>query len=61
MIFDEDLEQKTKKSKPKDLYDMSVDELREYIEKMQEEIARVEVEIEKKKKHKSSVDSLFGS
>jgi len=59
MIFDEDLEQKTKKNKPKDFYDMSVNELKEYITTLQAEIARAEEEISKKEKHKSSVDSLF--
>ena len=61
MIFDEDLDQKTKKSQIKNLYDMSIDELREYIDEMKTEIARVEEEINKKETHKSSVDGLFGS
>jgi len=60
MIFDEDLEQKTKKSKPKDLYDMSVNELKEYIDSLKTEILRVEAEIEKKEHHKSKMDNIFG-
>jgi len=61
MIFDEDLEQKTKKSKPKNLYDMSIGELKDYVESLNAEISRVEEEIAKKEKHKASMDSLFGA
>ncbi len=60
MIFDEDLDEKTKKYKPRDLYNMSVIEMREYIDDLKVEIARVEEDIKKKEKHKASVDGLFG-
>ncbi len=61
MIFDEDLDQKTKKLKSRDLYNLSVVEMREYIDDLNAEIARVEADIAKKEKHRSSVDGLFGS
>ncbi len=60
MIFDEDLDPKTKKSKPKELYTMSIGELKEYIDDLKTEITRVEAEIARKEKHKASVDNLFG-
>lgn len=60
MIFDEDLDQKTKKLKPRDLYNLSVVEMREYIDDLKAEIVRVEADISKKEKHKASVDGLFG-
>lgn len=60
MIFDEDLDPKTKKSKLRNLYSMSVEELKEYIDDLKSEISRVEDEISKKEKHKSSVEGLFG-
>ena len=59
MIFDE--EPKTKKSKPRVLDDMSVAELKEYVEDLKAEITRAELEIKKKEKHKASVDGLFKS
>ena len=60
MIFDEDLDPKTKKAKPRGLDDMSVSELKEYVEDMKAEISRVEVEIGKKEKHKVEMEGLFG-
>ena len=60
MILDDDLDPKTKKAKPRVLYDMSVPEMKEYIQQMKDEIIRVEADIQKKEKHKASVDALFG-
>jgi uncharacterized small protein (DUF1192 family) len=59
MILDEDTDPKTKKAKPRQLDNMSVPELRDYVRQMQDEIARVEAEIQKKEKHKSAMDALF--
>ena len=61
MIFDEDLDPKIKKSKPRVLDNMSVLELREYVEQLKEEIIRVEAEIKRKEKHKSAMEGLFKS
>ncbi|MCK5555640.1 MAG: DUF1192 domain-containing protein [Alphaproteobacteria bacterium] len=60
MILDDDLDPKTKKAKPRSLDNLSVPELREYIQQMKDEIARVEADIQKKEKHKSAADALFG-
>ena len=60
MIFDDDLDPKTKKSKLRSLDDLSVPELKEYIQQMKDEIIRVDADIQKKEKHKASVDVLFG-
>ena len=45
--------------KKRDLDPMSVEELREYISEMEEEIERVKNEITKKQSHRADVDSLF--
>ena len=39
---------------------MSIGELEEYIVSMEEEIARADAMIAKKKAHKSGIESLFG-
>lgn len=60
MVFDDDMEPKKKSEKVyRVLDDLSVDELRDYIAEMKEEIARVEGEIEKKTGHRSAADALF--
>jgi uncharacterized small protein (DUF1192 family) len=61
MFSDDDLDPKTKRGKPRALDNMSVPELRQYIEDMKAEIARVEADIAKKEKHKAAVDALFGA
>ena len=43
------------------LDDMSVDELETYIDNLKAEIARVEVEIEKKEASKNAADAFFKS
>lgn len=59
MIWDE--EPIKKLNKPADLSDCSIDELAEKIITLKAEIARIEAEIEKKQKHKSSIENLFKS
>ncbi len=61
MIFDDDTDPKTKKQKPRALDNMSIPELRAYVEQMKEEITRVEADIQKKEKHKAAADALFKS
>lgn len=60
MINDDETDPKTKRAKPRLLDKLSVPELREYVVQLQEEIARVEQEIDKKDKHRSAADALFG-
>jgi uncharacterized small protein (DUF1192 family) len=38
---------------------LGIDELREYIGELREEIARVEADIERKQGHRSAADSFF--
>jgi uncharacterized small protein (DUF1192 family) len=61
MILDDDSDPKTKKQQPRALDKLSVPELREYIQQLQGEIARVEADIQKKEKHKAAADALFKS
>ena len=58
MQENDDLPQKMPKPK-RDLDPMSIEELKDYISEMQEEIERVEAEIAKKNAHRADVDSLF--
>ena len=60
-MFDEDLEPRKQKSAPKNLENMSVDELEEYIEELKAEIVRVEDDIDKKKGSLAAADSVFKS
>jgi uncharacterized small protein (DUF1192 family) len=59
MIFDDDTDPKTKKQKPRLLDNMSVPELKAYVEQLKEEIVRVEADILKKEKHRAAMDALF--
>ncbi|MDD9901272.1 MAG: DUF1192 domain-containing protein [Alphaproteobacteria bacterium] len=61
MISDDDLDPKTKQLRPRVLDDLSVPELREYVQSLKDEIVRVEADITRKEKHKSAVDALFGN
>ncbi len=61
MIFDDDLDPKTKKQKPRPLDNLSVPELKEYVLQLKEEIVRVETDIAKKEKHKAAAAALFKS
>lgn len=59
-MFDDDLEPKTGKPKPRVLDQMSLTELEEYIEALKAEIIRVEAEVNKKRSHMNSAAALFG-
>jgi uncharacterized small protein (DUF1192 family) len=61
MILDDDSDPKTKKQQPRALDKLSVPELRDYIQQLKEEIARVEADIQKKEKHKAAAEALFKS
>jgi uncharacterized small protein (DUF1192 family) len=61
MIFDDDTDPKTKKQKLRSLDNLSVPELRDYIQQLKNEIMRVEADIQKKEKHKAAADALFKS
>mgnify|MGYP006137718033 CR=1 FL=1 len=58
MQENDDLPQNMPKPK-RDLDPMSIEELKDYISEMQEEIERVKAEIAKKNAHRADVDSLF--
>ncbi len=58
-MFDEDLEPQKEKPKPKNLENMSIDEMEAYIEDMKTEIIRVEEEIGRKKTHMDAASSAF--
>ena len=55
----EDLEPKTKISKPKDLSSWNIEDLEAYILRMQEEIARARAAIETKHGVSTVADALF--
>ncbi len=60
MAFEtDDLEPLKKKSQPRNLDPMSVEELREYIATLKAEIARVEEKIKAKQSHASAAASFF--
>ncbi|TAJ35008.1 MAG: DUF1192 domain-containing protein [Reyranella sp.] len=60
MAFEtDDLEPLKKKSQPRNLDPMSVEELREYITVLKTEIARVEEKIKAKQSHASAAASFF--
>lgn len=60
MAFEtDDLEPLKKKSPPRNLDPMSVEELREYITVLKAEIARVEEKIKAKQSHASAAASFF--
>ncbi len=60
MAFEsDDLEPLKKKSQPRNLDPMSVEELREYIAVLKAEIARVEEKVKAKQSHASAAASFF--
>ena len=60
MAFEtDDLEPLKKKSQPRNLDPMAVEELREYITVLKAEIARVEEKIKAKQSHASAAASFF--
>lgn len=60
MINPEELEPPRAKTKPKDLEQMSVQELEDYIASLEQEIARADDMISKKQAHKNGAEALFG-
>lgn len=60
-MFDEELDPRTKRPKLRNLDNMSVDELEDYISQLKEEIARVEENVKKKKAYKNAASSFFKS
>jgi uncharacterized small protein (DUF1192 family) len=57
----EDLDPKTKKPKPRDLSDLSIDALNDYIADLEAEIERVRADIAAKQAALSAADSIFKS
>lgn len=55
----DDLEPQKQKPKPKDLEDLGVEELEDYLAELEAEVLRVKDKITAKKSYKSGVDSLF--
>lgn len=60
MFSDDDFDPKTKRLKPRKLDDMSVPELKEYVESLRAEILRAEADMEKKEKSRAAADAIFG-
>jgi len=58
-MFDDDLDPKTKRLKPRVLDNLSIDDLKTYINDMKAEITRVEADIVKKEAHKNAISTLF--
>jgi len=60
MAFEtDDLEPLKKKSQPRNLDPMSVEELREYVDALKSEIVRVEEKIKAKQSHAAAAASFF--
>lgn len=57
----DDLEPKKAKPKPKNLSDLSIEALHEYIAELEAEIERVRADIAGKESAKSAADSFFKS
>ena len=55
----DDLEPRPQPAQKKDLDPMSIEEMEEYILELKAEIARVEQNIEIKKRHREGVEGLF--
>lgn len=59
-MFDDDLPKKKPESEfPRNLENMSVDDLEEYVGELRNEIARVEMDMEKKRASRDAADSIF--
>jgi uncharacterized small protein (DUF1192 family) len=60
MAFDlDDLDPRQKKSQPKNLDSMNIDDLKEYAAALEAELARVEEKIKAKQSHAAAAASLF--
>ncbi|MDE1900650.1 MAG: DUF1192 domain-containing protein [Alphaproteobacteria bacterium] len=60
MINPDEFEPRPGKAKPRDLQNMSVHELEEYIAALEAEIVRADEAIAKKQAHKAGIEGLFG-
>jgi uncharacterized small protein (DUF1192 family) len=60
MINPDELEPKRPSAKPRDLQQMSVQELEDYIVSLEEEMVRADEMIQKKLAHKNGIEALFG-
>lgn len=60
MINPDDIDPPRPKLRPLDLQPLSVQELRDYIAALHDEIDRAQGMITKKESHKSGVEALFG-
>ena len=58
-IEDEDLAPRKVPAKKRDLAPMSVAEMQSYIGELEDEIARVRTEIEKRHKHRAGIEGVF--
>jgi uncharacterized small protein (DUF1192 family) len=58
-MFDDDLEPRSRKPKPKDLSVLSAAELEAYIEALEAEIQRARNEISARQKQKSGAEAIF--
>ena len=60
MAFDlDDLDPKQKKSQPRNLDSMNIDDLKEYVAVLKAEVARVEEKIKAKQSHAAAAASFF--
>ena len=60
MAFDlDDLDPKQKKSQPRNLDSMNIDDLKEYVAVLKGELARVEEKIKTKQSHAAAAASFF--
>ena len=60
MAFDlDDLDPRQKKTQPKNLDALNIEDLKEYIDVLKAEIARVEDKLKAKQSHASAAASLF--
>jgi uncharacterized small protein (DUF1192 family) len=60
MAFDiDDLDPRQKKSQPRNLDTMNIDDLKEYVAVLKAELARVEEKIKAKQSHAAAAASLF--
>ncbi len=58
-MFDDELEPQHQPKALKNLEPLSLDELKNYIQEMRDEIIRTEEEIKRKKAHMDAVSSVF--
>ncbi len=60
MAFDlDDLDPKQKKTQPRNLDSMNIDDLKEYVAVLEAELARVEEKIKAKQSHAAAAASFF--